>query len=164
MSKSQQKRKFATLGNSFRLRDYQEPDRVCQNFPHSEHANNAIGEYKISREWAWTVGARHRGRVRCRAAARKQRARALTVAAARSRPLRKRSPALLPLATVPKRRSREPNHNPVSNQVPRPFPACIFTGPRLPRARPPRSIKQPVQECWRPKFLPGRSPVLNRRR
>jgi hypothetical protein len=50
MSKSQQKRKFATLGNSFRLRDYQEPDRVCQNFPHSEHADNAIGAYKISRE------------------------------------------------------------------------------------------------------------------
>jgi hypothetical protein len=50
MSKSQQKRKFATLGNSFRLGDYQEPDRVCQNFPHSEHANNAIGANKISRE------------------------------------------------------------------------------------------------------------------
>ncbi|CAK9863426.1 unnamed protein product [Sphagnum jensenii] len=98
--------------------------------------------------------------------------RALTVAAARSRPLRKRSPALLPLAAVTKRWSREPNHNPVSNrtvtyppgscpslgpgnrtttrlvtgrslilpvrnQVLRRFSPYIFTGPRLPSARPP---------------------------
>jgi hypothetical protein len=115
--------------------------------------------------------------------------RALTVAAARSRPLRKRSPALLPLAAVPKRWSREPNHNPVSNRtVTHPPSSYPSAGPgnrtttRLitrslahfhrisspghasrPPARPPHSIKQPVQDCWRQKILPGRSPVLNRR-
>jgi hypothetical protein len=106
--------------------------------------------------------------------------RALTVAAARSQPLRKRSPALLPLAAVPKRWSREPNHNPVSNRtVTYPPGSCpsVGTGNRTttrfvtrsftdfhrtsspghasrPSARPPRSTKQPVQECWRRKNSP----------
>ncbi|CAK9261033.1 unnamed protein product [Sphagnum jensenii] len=121
--------------------------------------------------------------------ARKQWARALTVAAARSRPLRKRSPALLPLAAVPKRWSREPNHNPVSNRtVTYPPGSCPSVGPGnrtttrfVTRSfadfhrtsspghasRPPAHPvlqNSPSRSAGDKKILPGRSPVLDRRR